>query len=30
MVTVYSRTGQWDVVSYQGMTGYASSEFIVI
>lgn len=30
VVTVYSRTGDWDVVSYQGITGYASSEFIVI
>lgn len=29
-VTVYSRIGNWDVVSYQGITGYASSDFIVI
>jgi len=29
-VTVYSSTNNWDVVSYQGMTGYASSEYIVI
>ena len=29
-VTVYSRTGNWDVVSYQGLIGYASSEFIMI
>ncbi len=29
-VTVYSRTDGWDVVSYQGITGYASNEFIMI
>lgn len=30
VVTVYSRTDGWDVVSYQGITGYASSEYIVV
>lgn len=30
IVTVYSRTNGWDVVSYQGIIGYANSEFIVI
>lgn len=29
-VTVYSRTDGWDVISYQGITGYASNDFIVI
>ena len=27
---VYSRSNGWDVVSYRGTVGYASSEFIVI
>ena len=30
VLTVYSRSNGWDVVSYQGMVGYASSEFITI
>ena len=30
VLTVYSRSNGWDVVSYRGTVGYASSEFIVI
>lgn len=30
MVTVFSRSNGWDVISYQGITGYASSDFISI
>ncbi len=29
-VMVYSRTNGWDVVSYQGVTGYAASDFVVV
>ncbi|MFR4477132.1 MAG: hypothetical protein ACLT3Y_07930 [Ruminococcus callidus] len=27
MLTVYSRSNGWDLVSYQGMVGYANSDY---